>query len=372
MTISHNSEGCFDHLNNSNRPKRNFILRSFSIETNKGILLILASVTLFLAVFGGAYIKWAQSSNPPEFRLSRTSSQPSPTLQTVQTDAIEAITISAGILNDFYVLTKDKILYYHLLDSPRGELQIRKRFEIELDKRPTASCFVMRPDSYFHEKLFIAFANSISLFDPESMTLSHYIQFEPESNITGLATDGYDLYAADSGLGIFYRIDRGNAVSSWGIPDEKTGFQGFSKNRYSFFDLDISQKNETIYVTHPDKYRIEAFSALDGHWKKEESFEKSPTDDNDQGETFTGVSNPASIIILGDGSFLTTDSGPEPGVKSWHPDGSFQAEILLPEINTPIAADQAPLVTVTFTESRRGRLLILMPTGMLVSLMASP
>ena len=372
MSNTRNSAG-FEYFNDLSRRKGNFLLPSSSfVETKRGILLILALFTLFLAVVGGIYIKWKQPSHPSDLRLSHTSSLPEPTLKTVQTDATGAITISAGTLNDFYVLTKDKILYYHLIDLPRGELLIRKRFEIELDERPTASCFVMRPGSYFYKKLFLAFANTISLFDPESKKLSQYIQFGSESTITGLATDGYNLYAADSGLGIFYRIDWDKKVSSWGMHDEKTGFQGFLKNRYKFFNLDVSQKNETIYVTHPDKFRIEAFSALDGHWKKDESFEKNPSNDTNQGETFTGVSNPASVIILGDGSFLTTDAGPEPDVKNWHSDGSFQAEIRLPEINIPIAADQAPLTTITFTESRRVRLLILMPTGVLVSFTSSP
>ena len=373
MAISRDSHSDFDRFNGSNRSKKHQILRCFSPETNRGVLLTLGLLTFFLAILGGSYIKWCeQPLNTPNLHLHLAPSHPMPSLQTVQTDAMEALAISAGLLNDFFVLTEEKLLYYHLLDLPQSDLQVRKRCDIPLDKRPTASCFIMKPDSPFYGKLFVAFTNSVTLFDPETMEFTPYVEFGSDTAVTGLASDGYDLYAADSGLGIFYCVDIEKKVSPLGLPDERTGFGGFLKGSYSFFDLDVAPKSETIYVTHPDQFRIEAFSVLDGHWKEGESFEKKPPLHSDYGETFTGPANPASIIVLGDGSFLTTDAGPEPNVKSWHADGSFQAEISLPEINAPIAADQAPLATITFTESRAVRLLILMPTGVLACFTVSP
>ena len=371
MTISHNSFG-FDQFNSSEKLRKHPILRFFSPETNRGVISILALVTLLLAIVGGVYLKLSPSQNEPSFRLPHAPSLPAPTLQTIQTDAIGAVTISAGLLDDFFVFTEDELLYYHLFDSPQGGAQVNKRYTVHLDEKPTASCFITSPESPFYEKIFVAFTDSVALFDPETMRFSPHIEFGSESIITGLATDGYDLYAADAGLGIFYRIDREMNIFSWGLADEKTGFEGFSKNEYLFFDLDVAPKSETIYVTHPDKFRVEAFSALDGHWKEDESFEKKPRENTNRTETFSGIANPASITILGDGSVLTTDAGPEPDVKSWHSDGSFQAEISLPEVNAPIEANQAPLATITITKTRAVRLLVLLPSGILASFTASP
>ena len=371
MTNPRRSIG-FNQLDSPKRPRNYPFLRFFSPETNRGVLSILALLTFLLAVFGGIYLRQSQPVNIPNLRMTHNSSLLAPSLQTVQTDATDAVAVSAGPINDFFVLKKNELLYYRLFDSQEGKLQVNKGYSIHLDEKPTASCFVMKPGSSFYKKMFIAFANSISLFDPETKIISPYVKFEAKSIITGLTTDGYELYAADAGLGIIYRVDRYGKIFTWGLADETTGFGGFLKNEYTFFDLDVAPKNETIYVTHPDKFRVEAFSALDGHWKEDESFEKRPMIGSKRGEFFSPDANPASIVILGDGSFLTTDAGPEPNVKSWYPDGSFQAEISLPEINAPIASDQAPLATITFTESRAVRLLILLPTGILVSFTGAP
>ncbi len=368
MSISSNNCS-FDKLNGTGHSPKNMVLRFFSPETNRGILTTLGVITLLLGLGGGLYLRWAETSaDAPNLRLTRTSSQPEPTLKFVQTESMGALSISAGFLNDFFVLTGKALSYYRLIDSPDNELLIKERYTISLEKTPTASCFVMRPDSPFYGDLFVAFADTIELYDPETMKFSPYIDLAPNANVTGMTTDGFDLFAADAGLGRLYRIDEEKNITPWGLPDEQTGFDGFLSGRYSFFDLDVDSKSETIYVTHPDKFRIEAFSALDGHWKEEESFEKAPSSDDVESESFTGAGNPASIIILGDGSFLTTDAGPTPNVKNWRRDGSFQAEINSSVIAAPIAADQAPLASITFTESRAVRLLILLPTGKLVCL----
>ncbi|MGI5831173.1 MAG: hypothetical protein ACOX6D_01360 [Thermoguttaceae bacterium] len=349
------------------------LLRFFSPDTSLGILSTLALVTIFLGAVGGIYLKWCEPSpDVSDFRLTRSSSGPTPSLALLSTEATNAVSVSAGFLNDFFVFQHQKLGYYRLFDTPNGGLQVRGLYDIPLDKVPTASHFVMNSESVFYGKLLAAFSNTICIFDPETKGFTPYIELNPEAEITGLAADSRDLFAADAGLGKFYRIDPKKEVSDWGLPSEEYEFPGFQKGRYSFFDLDVDTKNETIFVTHPDKFRVEAFSALDGHWIRERSLEKAPSRDGREDETFTGAANPASIMMLGDGSFLTTDAGPQPSVRIWKADGSFQAKVDSPAVTAPMAADQAPLVSITFTEIRAVRLLILLPTGQLACLTVPP
>ena len=103
MAISRDSRSDFDRFNGSNRSKKHQILRCFSPETNRGVLLTLGLLTFFLAIIGGSYIRWCeQPLNTPNLHLHLAPSHPMPSLQTVQTDAMEALAISAGLLNDFF------------------------------------------------------------------------------------------------------------------------------------------------------------------------------------------------------------------------------------------------------------------------------
>ena len=349
------------------------IFRFFTPETPRGTLLTLGAVTLLLGTVGGLYLKWTGSRpDISELHLTRSSTQPQPVLKQVQTEAANAVSISAGFLNDLYVLRSQELCYYRLFDQSNGNLKIRQRFKISLEEEPTASHFVMNSASPFYGKLFVAFSNKIMLFDSDEKTFIPFVHFEDDSKITGIAVDSRDLFAADAGQGMILKVDHEMNLTRWGLPDQTTGFAGFQKGRYAFFDLDIDSQNETIYVTHPDQFRIEAFSGLDGHWIAERSFEKRPLGADDLEENFTGAANPASVLLLGDGSFLTPDAGPEPDVKSWRNDGSFLAKIDEPAVTAPIAADQAPLTSITFTEDRGVRLLILLPTGRLVCLTVPP
>ena len=362
-----------DRLEGVQSKKERGVFRFFAPETPRGTLLTLGIVTLLLGVAGGLYLKWAEPHPEiSELHLVRSSAQPQPSLKQVQTEATNAISISAGFLNDLYVLRTQELCYYHLFDQANGNLKIRQRFKISLEEEPTASCFVMNSASPFYGKLFVAFSNKIMIFDPEEKILIPFIHLEEDSRITGITVDSRDLFAADAGQGVILKVDDQMNLVRWGLPDQTTGFAGFQKGRYVFFDLDVDPQKETIYVTHPDQFRIEAFSVLDGHWIAESSFEKRPLASNDSEETFTGAANPASILLLGDGSFLTTDSGPEPDVKSWKSDASFLAKIDEPAVTAPMSADQAPLTSITFTEDRGVRLLILLPTGRLVCMTVPP
>ena len=336
-------------------------------------MLILGGVTLFLGVVGGIYLKWAESQ--PEiqtFQLTRSSSPQQPILKQIQIEATDAVSFSTGFFSDLYVFQNHELTCYHLLDSFNGDLNIQQRFKVFLEDEPTASYFVMNPGSPYYGKLFAAFSNKMMIFDSNEKVFIPFIDFENDSKITGIAVDSRHLFAADAELGIIFKVDDKKNLTRWGLPDQETGFAGFQKQRYTFFDLDVDPQKETIYVTHPDQFRVEAFSTLDGHWIPERSFERRTCCSDGSGEIFTGTENPASIILLGDGSFLTADAGPEPDVKNWKSDGSFRAKIDEPAVTAPMAPDQVPLTSITFTEDHAVRLLILLPTGRLFCMTVPP
>lgn len=351
-----------------NQKNSSCLARCFSLKTERGVLLFLASVTFFLCLTGGIYLKLAErKSSVPHLDISPASHQPVPSFQVISTEFSNAVTLSAGLLNDFFVLDAKRLHYCYLLDSSNEELSIKERSFVDLTDTPTASHFVTNPESPLYGKLILAFSNRISLFDTETNNLNPYAELEKNVKISGITADERDLFISDAGNGCLYRINSEKQITEFGKPDGTTGFDGFQGDTYKFFDLDADPHTETIYATHPDKFRIEAFSALDGRWIRTRSW-GNQHDKN----IFSGKANPASIIVLGDRSFLIAEAGPNPSVKTFGADGKLIAEIDHPAVKESISPEEAPLVSITFTENRSVRLLILLPSGRLCSLTVPP
>lgn len=366
---SHQDENDFK---SADREGRESWIRLFSPETPRGMLLTLALVTLIISAAGGVYLSHVDPiPDVSNMTFSSPPDRPILSLKFTQLAKPRPTAMAAGADNDFYAAYPDQLVYYRMVDRTDGNVEAEEIWSRPLDEAPTALYFVVNAASPFLNKIILAYPNRLEIIDPDAENHHGvpFSSFDDSSRLTGIAADDRFIYVADAGLGEIAQLDfSGKRVKTIGQPDEKTGFEGFRKGGDGFFDLDIFPQSETLFAARPDRFRIEAFSVATGSWLKERSWENGP--ENEFG--FSGKENPAGLIALADGSFLTAEGGESPGVKNFDSNGTFLAEIDLPEITKPLHDREAPLLGITLSSEKWSRLLILMPDGKLGSLTVPP
>ena len=149
-----------------------------------------------------------------------------------------------------------------------------------------------------------------------------------EPALTSLAiADNGDLYAADSGERLVWRLDATGKILGRIQPSEN----GFSVPR-SFFP--IAWRSGELLVADPGRHQIQTYTPDGKLVAKWGGRSRDPAG-------FTGCCNPVSLVTLADGTVVTAERG-QPRVKAFSAEGRFARELAGPEeFTASVAAARA-------------------------------
>ncbi len=138
-----------------------------------------------------------------------------------------------------------------------------------------------------------------------------------QSALTGLAvSDAGDIFAADSGERVIWRLDAKGAVKGRITPEGRE----FTVPR-AFFP--IAWHDGRLLVADPGRHQVQAYSAegrLLGQWGHRSREE----------DGFSGCCNPVALTVLADGAFITAERG-QTRVKQFDAQGRLARVLAGPE-----------------------------------------
>ena len=151
-----------------------------------------------------------------------------------------------------------------------------------------------------HDKIFIGFLNSVSVFSLEGELLSSFKPLNDSAVVTNMALVGGNLFVADAGNRQVLRYTKdGDLLGSFGGKKEADDLHGFIIPSANF---DLVDNDGELWVVNPGMHALENYSfegELRGYW---ESISMTI-------EGFGGCCNPARISVLPNGHFVTSEKG---------------------------------------------------------------
>ena len=171
-------------------------------------------------------------------------------------------------------------------------------------------------------RIFLAYHNSIEIFDFDGTSMDSWEDFEEKSHITGIAFKDSQVLIADAGTRTVIRFGSdGKRAGSFDGTGRLEGNYGFILPS-PYFDLEVDPDNE-LWVVNPGLLKVENYTdegTMRAFWGKP-SFEV---------DGFTGCCNPAHIAILPDGAFVTSEKG-LPRIKVYKPSGELDCVVAAPD-----------------------------------------
>lgn len=165
------------------------------------------------------------------------------------------------------------------------------------------------------DRLAVAFGGRVALLDLAGKYLSDFPVDGDRARLSGLVFVGQELWAADSGNRIVWRLRRdGSVIGQIGARDEATGYPGLLVPS-PHLDLALTPQGN-VFVNNPGKLRIETWSP---QGKLLSQFGKA----SNALDGFCGCCNPIAVAVLPDGRIVTGEKGLV-RVKTYRPDGSFE------------------------------------------------
>lgn len=153
-------------------------------------------------------------------------------------------------------------------------------------------------------------------------TMKYRWDINSKAIITSIVVSDSSVLVADAGNKIVYHYDlEGNMINEIGRKDSLAGIQGFVIPS-PYFDLAIGRDGE-LWVVNSGRHQLESYN-LDGRlissWKK-----------TSMGlDGFSGCCNPSNIVVLPNGSFVTSEKGIV-RVKIHNPSGDFESVVATPD-----------------------------------------
>jgi hypothetical protein len=146
------------------------------------------------------------------------------------------------------------------------------------------------------------------------------------SVLTGIAVTATDVFVADAGSRVVWRLDKnGKVLGEIGQKDPQRGIPGFIIPS-GYFDLAIAP-NRLLCVANPGRRLMETYMLngdLQSSWGRS----------GNRVEAFCGCCNPANFAILPDGHFITVEKGLV-RVKEYDPEGALVGVVAGPEQLVP-------------------------------------
>jgi hypothetical protein len=192
---------------------------------------------------------------------------------------------------------------------------------IEIFNRPMEediTCLSFSPEGI----LFVGSRKMIYQVDQHGNVSQSWVTAGENSLITAFAFKDNLVFAADAGLRVVHRYDRGGElIDSFDGTGRLEGNYGFILPS-PYFDMAIDPEG-ALWVANTGLLKIENYSdegTLRAFWGK-------PSFDLDG---FTGCCNPVHFVILPDGSFVTCEKGLI-RIKVHKPSGEFDSVVAGPE-----------------------------------------
>jgi hypothetical protein len=225
-----------------------------------------------------------------------------------------------------YVAGDEKLLCFDL----KGNII----FEIQLNAVPW--CVKATPG-----EIYVGCAKQILAIDPDSHDVSLFSSLNDSSLITSIDVSHDQIFAADAGKRLVYRINRSGEkemeIEGKSEEDDLHGFILPSPN----FDLAFNSFGE-LWIANPGKHALENYTP---EGKLREWWSNASADL----KGFSGCCNPANFAFLPDGNFITSEKGLV-RIKEYKPSGEFVGVVAPPalfgdEVVSPdIAVDESGIV----------------------------
>ena len=170
--------------------------------------------------------------------------------------------------------------------------------------------------------IYAGLRDHVEVFDPKGKRLATWDSPGKRTWLTGLATAGSDVFAADSGNRAVRRYDKsGKLAGRIGDKDKKRNIPGLVLPS-PYLDVKVGHDG-LLRVNNTGRHRVEAYTAdgdLEFSWGKP----------SNAIEGFCGCCNPVSLALLPDGRCVTCEKG-LPRVKVYSPEGAFESVVAGPE-----------------------------------------
>jgi len=150
--------------------------------------------------------------------------------------------------------------------------------------------------------IYVGHADRIGVLAPDGAPRAEWTPPGSNAVLTSLAAAGSDLFAADAGQRLVWRLNRadGRLLGRIGARDKQRDLPGFLIPS-PYFDLAIGPGG-ALWVVDPGRHRLTEFSPKGN---PQSSWERSGMEIGG----FSGCCNPAHIAIRADGSFVTSEKG---------------------------------------------------------------
>ena len=149
--------------------------------------------------------------------------------------------------------------------------------------------------------LFLGMRDHVEVYDRKGVKKSHWKSLGEDGLITSIAVTKQDAYVADAGNHIVWQFDKsGKQKRRIGEKNEDKDIPGFLIPS-PYFDVSVDPDG-FLWVVNPGRHSLENYTPegdLRTSWGKF-SMEM---------EGFCGCCNPTHIVILEDGSFVTSEKG---------------------------------------------------------------
>ncbi|MFZ5940832.1 MAG: hypothetical protein ACOYXB_09675 [Bacteroidota bacterium] len=198
---------------------------------------------------------------------------------------------------------------------------------ITLDGTPTAM-------TVSGDTAYVAFTRYIALYSLDGQRLQEWEPVNGLSYITSLKVSGKQLFAADAGNREVLRYSTdGKLLLKIAGKNDAESLHGFIVPS-PYFDLDINQSGE-LWIANTGMHALENYGT-DGSFR---GFWTNPSYDL---EGFTGCCNPAHMVIMDDGTFVTSEKGLV-RIKTYKPSGELLSVVAPPSAfgSSTIAPDLA-------------------------------
>ncbi|GAB6167104.1 hypothetical protein JCM19992_31040 [Thermostilla marina] len=207
-------------------------------------------------------------------------------------------------------------------------------------------------------RYLIGLGRRVALYSPQGERLAVWEAFGDKAYITAAAASPTEIFVADSGNRVVWRLDReGNILGELGRRDPEQGIVGFVIPS-PYFDLAVGADG-MLRVVNPGVHRIEIYTPegdLELYWGKAATAI----------EGFCGCCNPANIALLPDGAVVTAEKG-LPRVKVYDAHGTFKCVVAAPDYFSALpkileeTREDVRLPVIDVAADGQGRIFILDP-----------
>lgn len=196
------------------------------------------------------------------------------------------------------------------------------------------------------DEVVVGFRRRLDVVDGSGKRRTIFGEPGEKAFITSVAVVAGDIFAADAGNRVVWRLDRsGRLLGTLGKGGRNGTHPGFVVPS-PYFDVSPG-RDGSLWVVNPGYHRVENFS-------REGAFRYAWGKASAEADGFAGCCNPSHVALTPDGSFVTSEKG-IPRVKLYGPDGRFEAVVAGPERFAPGTED------LDLAVDAAGRILVLDP-----------